>query len=224
MLPQRPSTSKPERTGLPLWCYLAIAAGALVTAWSLFGCAPPSGGHNPVIVGDSIAFTAQLDGELTKYMPNIFMDNQPGRGMYRKGILTNPDGSWRAGTSGAEAIPPILTWLTPGGWTVIELGTNDMDLDPTMDEASISELLRLVPGCVAWVNVWNNQNDATRLRSRQFNVAIVNAVSKRKADCTKIINWAGEAEIHAFDYLKDGVHPTPLGSAKLAQLIKAATG
>ena len=204
----------------PLGYVLAVLA---VIIGLFTACAPPTGGNNPVVVGDSIAFGAQLDGAFNA-MPNAFLDNQPGRGMYRKGIVkVNPDGSFVFGTSGAEAIPPLLTRLTPNGWTVIELGTNDLDLPFTEDEASIAELMRLVPGCVAWVNVWNNANDNTRIRSLQFNVALTNAATKR-GGCTRVINWAGLVRGMEFTYLKDGVHTTPAGSRKLVELIKAVTG
>ncbi len=191
---------------------LRVAAVAL----ALFACTPAPVDHT-VVVGDSIIFGARGQGAFD--WPSAFFDVQPGRDLSRPGILIGPDGSWHAGTSGVEALPWAELHRSPGGWTVIELGSNRLDLAASGDEDEISRLMAMVPGCLAWVNVWDEHRP---LRSKQFNVALVLADLKRGESCTRIVDWATEARFEP-SYLSDGLHTTPAGSSRLAQLVREAT-
>lgn len=196
---------------------MKAALGALAALVALASCASPT--HDPVVVGDSIMLGTQ--GPAALKMPGAVFDAQAGRGMNSPGIVVAIDGSWLPGTTGAEAAASIQAQRLPGGWTVIELGSNDLHLSPSQDEAAISAIMAQVPGCLAWVNVWSA---GAPLRSKQFNVALVLAELKRTEPCTKVIDWATEARNRPSYLSPDGLHLTPSGSAWMAEMIQEATG
>jgi lysophospholipase L1-like esterase len=195
------------------WPVVVAVISAAFFIWGATGCAPPTGGNSPVIVGDSIVFGAQVEGYMNR-MPNAFIDADPGRGIYIKGLGTN--------RNGVETVPLALTRLTPGGWLVVELGTNGLETDdPAFYRPNIHDLLQQVPAgvCVAWVTVYNGRTDYTIALSYAFNLAVRELLQKERS-CYRVIDWFGEARFR-FDLTesKDRLHPTALGKQVLAEMI-----
>ena len=195
---------------LPL--FAAGLAAVVMTA-----CIPPTGGNNPVVIGDSIVMGAQLHGAMNR-MPDAFIDADPGRGIYGKGIGT--------GRNGIDTVPSALSHLTSaGGWLVVELGTNGLETDPPeFYRANIFDMLQAIPPgvCVAWVTVWNGRTSYTRSLSYAWNLAVRDQLIKWRS-CYRVIDWYAEASYRVDLTGVDQVHPTTLGEMVLAELIDNAT-
>ena len=181
-----------------------------------FACVPPvptpPPGNNPVIVGDSIVMGAQLHGAMN-VMPYAFIDADAGRSVNGPGFVT--------GRNGVDSIPIALSHLQPGGWLVLELGTNDLPEDMALYYSTIADLVKPIPPgvCVAFVTVADWSTPERQLNSLAWNDQIRQAARRRS--CYRIIDWWENTRLRTGQVLQaDLVHPNAWGERELAAMIQ----
>jgi lysophospholipase L1-like esterase len=187
-----------------------VVAGLIAVT---IGCSPPpQAGNNPAIVGDSIVMGAQLDGEMNR-MPDAYIDADAGRSVNGGGFAT--------GRNAVDSIPLALSHLTPGGWLVLEIGTNDLPMDPALYRSTIADLVKPIPSgvCVAFVTVANWSTPERQGNSVAWNDAI--RETARRRSCYRIIDWWENTRLRTYQVLKaDLVHPNSWGEKELAAMIQ----
>jgi lysophospholipase L1-like esterase len=198
--------------------------GAIALAIAMVACAPPPPpGNNPGVVGDSIVFGAQIHGFMNR-MPDAYIDADPGRGVRQPGIGTHRD-AW-------VTVPIVLSHLTPGGWLVLEIGSNDLKAGEQNYGTIQRDLLSQVPPgvCVAWVTVadWSTLE---RMHNSQIWNSTLNSSAAGRS-CFKLIDWYENTRLRTYQLFHkvengrdttDYLHPNRQGEAELAQMIDAAT-
>lgn len=165
---------------------------------------------NPVIAGDSIMFGAQVHGA-TSALPNAYIDADPGRSIRGVGLGT--------GRNGIQAIGNVLPRLQPGGWLVLELGTNDLPSDPAGYRTRIADMLSVVPPpvCVGLVTVANWSSAEAVWRSVTWNDQLRQVARTRS--CYRIIDWWENTRGRPQVLAPDLVHPNAQGEKELATMI-----
>lgn len=172
-------------------------------------------GCTPVIVGDSISNMSRTP--FAAAMPNVLVDAADGRGAYNPGV------NGQAGT-GLEAIAHNIQFVEPGGWLVVELGSNNIDFTHEQRMQFIKEVTDLVPDgmCLAWVTPYVMSLPAFGVF--HDNAGWMNDITEgiRAQTCNTVIYWNLVAEANP-EYLQDFVHPNALGQQALAFFIGIAT-
>jgi hypothetical protein len=168
------------------------------------------------VVGDSLAFSAaeQLDRTLRAAGVRPLLDVAPGRRIPVWGL----DGQISPGLDAIAA----LRLEAPDAW-VIELGTNDVDEEP-FDRGRYAVLIAAVLDAIGrgerviWVNV--DRHDRPE-ESRAFNENLRFVAASRPG--VSVIDWAALAEAEPA-LGPDGVHLSPWGMQRMADVIGAAVG
>lgn len=190
---QRRARSLSKRSALKL----AVLPLAVI---ALSGC-------NAVMIGDSIF-------NMSRKELGGFVDASDGRGADNAGLNGDP-------LTGRQAIASLSPAVSPKGWLVIDLGTNDARLRKTAD-AFRSFVRKTVAHlkndrCLAWVVPYNPQFPE---RSAQIESALRAEIVAQP--CHALVEWG--PWVHANPALTvDGIHPTSEGKQVLAAMIAAAT-
>ncbi len=199
----RPTLEEPGLEGL------AAAADRGTVA----GGAPPTPAVDLVMVGDSItvASTPALEVALAATGLTVSaIDAQVGR---RMNVGT------RVLTPGADVIRFVAASTPPDVW-VVALGTNDIGQFDGADayRKQIELLLAEIPPAapLVWVDTWFRARGEA---SEVFNLVLRDVLGAR--DRSVVADWAAPAEEPGV-LTSDGVHPTPAGSDRFAEVTAAA--
>lgn len=130
--------------------------------------------------------------------------------------------------NGYTAVADVIPLIEPGGWLVVELGTNDARSDgtnpwiPRIETDTfgqfVADTAAMLPDdrCLAWVIPWvPDQPD----RSVQIAAEIRDHIVDQP--CHTVIDWASTVQARP-GLVPDGVHPDPIGSVVLAGMIYVA--
>lgn len=168
-----------------------------------------------VVIGDSL--TVQARDVLQQRLPTAVIDAEVGRTMVRPGL-----------TDDALSRIPDLRDLD-AAWFVVELGTNDAtfngypidqlddDIDSVLDAIGRDR-------CIAWVLPF-----ATNPRSpiEQANTEAFRELASSKVQslaCNRVLDWGALAIAEPPVLASDGVHLSPLGTERLADLVVFGVG
>ena len=192
--------------------------GAIAVALLVLPAGPPAAAVEPttypvVIVGDSI-----IDRTRAAYSSKYLIDAAAGRGLGFPGVS---DPGLPADVSGIEAVRRSIPLIEPGGWLVVELGTNDISQQVTtgLFLAQMQVVTDLLPDdrCLVWVLPW---------RERRYDRALVYqsliGQGVREQPCWRLVAWSAvNRQIPAL-FQADGIHPTEAGGLVLAAMIRTA--
>lgn len=178
----------------------------------LLAAIPVLAACNPVMVGDSIF--DMMRSEATSRFPDSKVNASPGRGAYNPGYGADPG-------TGLQAIQTELPNVTrPGGWLVVELGSNNLTFAQHERIWFIMQVVGLVPDdiCIAWVVPWGVFNDVP---AQAWGADLDQWL--RNQPCYKVIHWEDVAPAHP-EWFYDGVHPSAAGKQAMLCMIGQAIG
>lgn len=171
-----------------------------------------------VLIGDSIIHNAR------QFYPVGIVNAHNGRGSVIAGYGPSDQyvSGWGDYGTGVEAVVELVDAVAPGGWLVMEIGTNDIYSGVPVEDyrAFVAGTVEALPDdrCLAWVIPWvPGQAD----RNVAFEAVLREEVPVQ--ECSALVDWGAVAEVSP-QLLSDGIHPNDAGATVLSTLIYSAIG